>query len=378
MILIDISSTIHRMIHNAVKYANPPKINGKYVTSKYSSMILDNIIQELFQYKMQYEREYGEIVICFDDFTKKYWRNDVFHDYKIGRKIARDDNPINYPEVFQEVNTLSEQLVNNTPFKCVTVKKAEADDTMMILSRAFCESEKILILSPDKDLVAMQQGTNNVKQYSALTKKYLKAEDKYDSMEHWRLEHICLGDASDGVPKVVDHVDFTESFLAHLEQNNVPEKFHSPIAWKLGYKSSESDHPEFLERSFKQYLFDTFGVYQKNKKGESTGFLDVYEKVRFGSSTLKKAVDKLGIDGFLDSHPLYRHHYERNDTLVSESGIPKYLKDDILKAYNTADTTYNKEEFVKYLESKGLYTLTYDLNKVFKTQDTLSIENCGW
>ena len=42
-------------------------------------------------------------------------------------------------------------------------------------------------------------------------------------MDGWLLEHICLGDVADEVPKIVDHTEFSDNFIAYLQENDIEQ-----------------------------------------------------------------------------------------------------------------------------------------------------------
>lgn len=372
MILVDFSSIIHRMVFSSSKECKPKEQNGKYITEDYVGLTLDYILQELINIQLKHSAEFGEMVLLFDDWSKDYWRKDVYAGYKEHRASLRAATKINYKEVYVYINELVEHLVNNTPWRCVTVNKAEADDTILVLAREYSSIERILIYSPDKDFIQSQRNTENVSQYSPLTKKWLKPENKHDNMDHWVLEHCILGDSSDGVPKVVDHCEFSDSFIEHLIQCEVPDEYHEVHTFKYG------NNGQMLDTNGKQRVLTSFDIQKQNRKGEDIG-LDIYKDTRFGPSTLQKALDTHGsLDKFLDSHPLYREHYERNFQLVMEEGIPEYIWSDTLEQFNSAKLEYNKDIFEEYLLKNNLFNIKMELPKVFKNTDTISIENCGW
>jgi len=416
MILIDISSILHRMVFGSTKdSSNFTIIDGKYKTEDFIKLTLHYIISEIIDMQIKY-RNYGEVVLCFDDYKKEYWRRDVYPEYKLSRRTAqgKSENPVNYKEVYEYTNELFEQFMKNTPWKCVYVNKAEADDTILILAKEFHQQE-VLILSPDKDFLQAQR-LPGIKQYSALTRKWLVPENKHDNMEHWIHEHVMLGDVSDGVPKVIDHTVFSEDFIKHLTELNKPTLVHE-------FKKLTMDE--------KREVLSTYTVQAVNRKGQEIG-LDIYETKGFGSSNLEKIAsgewkksqlvndlkeqkktliaqgklteDKVlkkeirakskilteeingivavpnenNLEEFLDSHPLYREHYERNFTLVMEEGIPDYIRANIMLEYNSADVTYNEKEFNDYLDSVGLHTIKSKLPQVFQSTTTIDITNCGW
>lgn len=375
MILVDFSSILHRKVATAAFDAKPKIINGKFRTSDFSSLMLHYILQDLIDISTSYKHEFGDMVLVMDDWSKQYWRKDVYSDYKSNRTKARTESNINFKEVFEITNELVEILEKFTPWKCITVPKAEADDVILVLARYYNNREKILIHSPDKDLIQAQSNNETVYQYSPLTMKWLVPENKHDSMEHWLLEHILFGDATDNVPKITEHCEFSINFLEHLAKFDIDEKFKNVLHFKYGYE--ENNNIIKLDKSIKHNILSTFNIYKKNRKGEST-ILDVYKDVRFGPAGLQKCIQEHGsLDKFLDSNALYRKHYERNKILVLEDGIPDYIRIDSIQAYIDASTNTNRDELEKYLDLNNLNIIKQEFSKILPVIE-LTAENCGW
>lgn len=367
MILVDISSIFHRMIFSSVKLANPPKENEQFVTSEFVNLTKHMILDELINIEREHKLKYGEMVICLDSSKNGYWRKDVHVGYKSKRKAAREKSEINFGEVFEHINDLTDQLIQNIPWKVVALDRAEADDIILVLSREFNEFENILIHSPDKDMLQAQRDTTSVYQYSSLTRKWLVPETKNDNMDDWILEHVCLGDVADEVPKVVDHTEFSVNFLKYLSDTGIQE------TTPFGFRNSD------VSDNIKVSLIQNYDIFKTDRKGVSTGEKDIYKKIPFGPAALKKALTKYGsLDNWLDSHPLYRKHYDRNFTLVMEEGIPKNIWDNILVQFSTAKTDYNNTEFVQYLGENHLRALALELPNVFKLNRDLTAADFGW
>lgn len=357
------------MVHTSVKHMKPSKDeSNQYITSEFSGMMLDCIMRELFSIKQEHSGKFGEVILCLDNKTKDgYWRNDVYPQYKANRKNAKDVSEVNFQEVFSYTNKLIEQIEKNLPWKVVSVAKAEADDIMLVLAREYSRYEKILIHSPDKDMIQAQRDTENVYQYSSLTKKWLVAEHKSDDMDQWITEHVVLGDASDGVPRIIDGTVFSESFKKYLSDNN--HEITTPIEFR------ESSIPD--EEKIK--LITEFDVYIYNRKKENTGVKDIYLKERFGPSTLKKAILEAGsLDEWLDSHPSYRDNYNRNFVLVMEEGIPVDIWNQCILFHKTAIIDYNSKEFENYLSENNLGSLLMELPNHFKLNRSLTADDFGW
>ena len=366
MILVDFSSIIHRMIHTSIANIKPSKTDGKFNTSEFVGLMKYYIFQELFAIKQEHGPNFGDIVICLDKSSNGYWRKDVYPGYKASRKKGREESEIDFGEVFVEIDSLIEQIKNNLPWKVIEVPKAEADDIMLVLAKEYSKYEKVLIHSPDKDMIQAQRD-QNVYQYSALTKKWIVPENKHDHMEHWITEHVCLGDAGDEVPKVVDHTEFSKAFIDFMTEAGY--NISTPMDFKAATISNEE----------KRRLLEDFDVYKLNRKKESTGVKDIYKDIKFGPATLQKELAKHGsLDAWLDSHPLYRPHYERNYKLVMSEGIPSDIWNEILVQYKQAACTYNDRSFEEYLKKNELKSILMELPNHFKIQRELTAEDFGW
>jgi 5'-3' exonuclease len=367
MILVDLSSTIHRKVHTAVKNAKPTMLNGKYITKEFIDLVKYYILQDLFELHQLHHKKFGEIVITLDNKSSDgYWREDVYALYKSNRVNAKDESDVIFSEIFAEINILIEEMRKNLPWKVVDVRRAEADDIMLVLAKVMNPNELILIHSPDKDMIQAQRNTDNVYQYSALTQKWLVPENKNDDMSAWIQEHVCLGDKSDGVPKVVDFTEFSDSFLEYMRSKDIH------VTTTTRFKSE-------LTIEEKRSLIDNFNVFKLNRKKESTGVLDIYKDMRFGPAALIKAIKENGsLDDWLDTHPSYRPNYDRNFKLVMEEGIPVDIYNEILVNFKEAETKYNKPEFEDYLIKNNLKSISLDLGTIFKSNQKLCAADFGW
>jgi 5'-3' exonuclease len=355
------------MIYSSVKSIKPNKEDGLFLTSEFISTTIKFILKELFEIQTKHTEKFGDMVICLDNYADGYWRRDYYAGYKMNRKSGRDKSEVNFDEVFSEINKLTEQILLNLPWKVVDVSRCEADDIILVLSREYNKFEKILIHSPDKDFIQAQRDTNNVFQYSALTKQWLVAEAKADDMNDWIQAHVCLGDESDGVPRVNDRTVFSENFILYLK--NAGHNIETVVEFKESSLSTKT----------KRSLLSDYDVWLLNKKLENTGIKDVYFKPRFGPTTLKKEIAKLGsLDAWLDSHPLYRENYKRNFILVMEEGIPSNYWTECIIAYKKAEKDYNINQFEEYLKNNNLNSVILELSSVFKLDRGLTADDFGW
>jgi 5'-3' exonuclease len=254
------------------------------------------------------------------------------------------------------------------PWKCVTAPRAEADDSILVLARIYGQNEKILIYSADKDMIQAQYKNPNVFQYSHQTKKWLEPEDKYDNMEHWFLEHQCLGDASDNIFHIMTKTEFSENFIKHLEDLGIKDTHPVPFR----------ENKEQIDE--KKSALSSFKKYKKPKVTDIGPVLDIYKDIRFGPSTLNKTIEKFGsLEKLLNSNKLIRENYELNYKLVMEEGIPEFIWTSVNNEFINASKKYNAEMFDKYLDDLGLFQCKMESHNIFATHnEELSIYNCGW
>lgn len=164
-------------------------------------------------YKKKYGKDYGEMVICCDG--RKYWRKDFFEFYKGMRKSNREKSNLDWKLIFDTLSEMRTDLVTNFPYRVIHVERAEADDIIAVMCKYLQEnqliqqglveeSQKILILSSDKDFKQLQL-LPNVKQWSPMQKKYITATQR--EIIEYKIEHIVKGDAGDGVPNIFSKDD---------------------------------------------------------------------------------------------------------------------------------------------------------------------------
>lgn len=162
-------------------------------------MVLNSI--RLYRSKF---KEFGDLVICCDD--KNYWRKDVFPYYKAHRKGDREKSDLDWSLIFESLNKIRDELKETFPYRVLQVERAEADDIIGVLCKRFgttlnnADSEKILVLSGDKDFGQLQKYAN-VEQFSPITKKWIRISNP----DKFLKEHILKGDRGDGVPNFLSN-----------------------------------------------------------------------------------------------------------------------------------------------------------------------------
>jgi hypothetical protein len=184
------------------------------------NLIRHMVLNSIRMYNVKFKAEYGDLVICADD--KKYWRKDLFPYYKAARKKSREDSPYDWNLIFETLNRVRDEIRENFPYKVIQIDKTEADDIIGTICINYgvelrnSQSEKILILSSDKDFMQLQKFAN-VDQYSPMAKKFLKTSEPIKFLK----EHILKGDRGDGIPNILSSDD---TFITEARQKPVTEK----------------------------------------------------------------------------------------------------------------------------------------------------------
>jgi hypothetical protein len=185
----------------------------KGTESEVKNLIRHVTLSTLKSYKKKYGKEYGQLVICCDG--RKYWRKEYFEHYKASRKKSRDASHLDWKLIFDTLSEMREDLAKYLPYKVIHVDRAEADDVIAVLTKwvqdnelvtegLVEESQKVLILSSDKDFKQLQLYPN-VKQWSPMQKKYITATKQ--EIRDFMVEHIVKGDSGDGVPNILSKDD---------------------------------------------------------------------------------------------------------------------------------------------------------------------------
>lgn len=189
------------------------------------SLFRHMVINSLRGYRTKF-KEYGEMVIACDD--KNFWRRQIFPYYKANRKKARDKSELDWTSIFEYFGKLKAEIKENFPYRMIQIDTAEADDIIATLIEHFGSdmSEKIMILSGDKDFIQLHKYPN-VKQYDPVRKKMIHNDDP----NRYLFEHILKGDAGDGVPNILSDDDtfVTDKRQKPMTQKKIDEFFYDKM-----------------------------------------------------------------------------------------------------------------------------------------------------
>ena len=172
----------------------------KQVDKLDENILRHTVLNTYRMYRSMFKDEYGELVICHD--SSNCWRKDLFEYYKQNRKTKQDESNVDWKSIYDTLHKIRSEIEDNFPYKNIKVERAEADDIIAILCKEYSSTEKILILSNDKDFKQLQK-FENVKQYSSIKKDYLECDDP----SLFLVDHIIRGDASDGIPNILSDDD---------------------------------------------------------------------------------------------------------------------------------------------------------------------------
>ena len=210
-------------------------LNINNTTEVDEDMVRHMILNSVRMYRSMFKEKYGEVVLTYD--SRHYWRRDIFPQYKMNRKKGREKDNLNWNNIFEVLNKIKAEFKDNLPYKFLEVYGAEADDIIGILCKKY-PTEKIMIISGDKDFIQLQKYVN-VSQYSPITKKHINGHNPNTYIK----EHILKGDTSDGIPNVLspDH-----TFTDGLRQRPLSKK--KIEAWS----KSETDMNDEVKRNFQR------------------------------------------------------------------------------------------------------------------------------
>lgn len=245
-------------------------------------MVRHMILNSVRMYRTMFNEDYGEIVLAYD--SRAYWRKEIFPQYKSNRRKNREEDDKDWDSIFDVLNNIKEEIKEFLPYKVVEVYGAEADDVIATLCKHY-QSEKIMIVSGDKDFIQLQK-YDNVKQYSPITKKLVDGVDPKVYIK----EHVLKGDKSDGVPNVLspDH-----TFTDELRQRPLTsKKLESILAQDIDELDDEikrnyqrNDKLINLDNIPKTLESEILNSFNEASYGDRSGLLNYFIEKRLTSLT---------------------------------------------------------------------------------------------
>ena len=250
---------------NQVAIANLMEQIGSSKTPVDESLVRHMILNTIRTYVKKFKESHGpEVIIACDN--KKYWRRDIFPNYKSNRKKARESSGHDWTSIFDCLGKIKQELKDHSPYKVIDVDTAEADDIIAVLAIKYSPSQKVMILSSDKDFAQLQKFPN-VEQYSPILTKMLK-----EPLPTLQLKQLIIrGDKGDGIPNILTKDDV---FVEGGRQKPITEA--KIINW-LNQDPSEFCNDEML-RNFKrnEMLIDLTQIPETLKQS----IIDSYESTK--------------------------------------------------------------------------------------------------
>jgi len=200
--------------YNQVAISNLMEQIGSSKTQVEEGLVRHMILNTIRTYVKKFKESHGpEVILACDN--KNYWRREIFPHYKASRKKAREASGHDWNSIFECLNSIKEELKQNSPYKVVEVHTCEADDVIATLVMNRAANEKIMILSSDKDFAQLQKFPN-VEQYSPILKKFIK-----EPLPSAQLKQLVIrGDKGDGIPNILSADDV---FVAGGRQKPITE-----------------------------------------------------------------------------------------------------------------------------------------------------------
>jgi hypothetical protein len=199
---------------NQVAISNLMEQIGSSKTAVEESLVRHMILNSLRTYVKKFRDSHGpEVIIACDN--KKYWRRDIFPHYKASRKKMREASGHDWVTIFECLSKIKQELKDHSPYKVIDVDSCEADDVIAVLATKYSATQKVMILSSDKDFAQLQKFPN-VEQYSPILKKFIR-----EPLPAAQLKQLIIrGDKGDGIPNILSADD---CFITATRQKPITE-----------------------------------------------------------------------------------------------------------------------------------------------------------
>ena len=283
MIIIDYSQTVISNIMAELNMAKEKKLEV--------NLIRHMVLNTIRSYVTKFKEEYGpDIVIACD--SRKYWRKDVFPNYKANRKKARQDSGLDWNLIFDTINLLKSEIKDHLPYQLVEIEGAEADDVIACYVQWLKnENEKVLIISADHDFMQLHK-FNNVYQWSPTKNDFVTCKvDPKDKL----FEHIIKGDKGDGVPNVLSDDD---TIVDGRRQKPIQTKKLN--AWKIDPTSMPHDSAFITNFERNQTLIDLSKIPDDIKDKIQSVFLNKTLQTENAKEKIKKYFQQHNLNNMIE------------------------------------------------------------------------------
>lgn len=251
--------------YNQVAIANLMEQIGSSKTAVDETLVRHMILNTLRTYVKKFKESHGpEVIIACDN--REYWRRGIFTHYKANRKKTRESSGHDWKAIFACLSTIKSELKDFSPYKVVDVDTCEADDIIAILSMKYSPTQKIMILSSDKDFAQLQKYPN-IQQYSPILKKFIK--EPFPAAQLKQL--IIRGDKGDGIPNILSPDDV---FVSGGRQKSITEV-------KVSNWMNQEPKEFCNEDMFRNYCRnETLIDFAKIPENVAVNILDIYDNTK--------------------------------------------------------------------------------------------------
>lgn len=215
MILVDSSIDIHGTVFANMEFFDLTKQNTMDEEGDQYNIFVHLFLNQLLKrIKFFKAGSNNRIVLAIDS---KSWRKDYFESVKEkyfdgyyktkevtdeGYKAHREKSQnIDWKKIYAMMDEIIDVLNTCSDVLVLKVDTAEADDIVGALTLKFGDSEKITIISGDKDFKQLLKNPN-VKLFDGRKGMYLEVDDANLFLKH----HIIMGDKADEVPAIIERV----------------------------------------------------------------------------------------------------------------------------------------------------------------------------
>ena len=240
------------------------------------TLVRHMILNTIRTYVKKYKDSHGpEVIIACDN--RHYWRREIFPFYKASRKKNREASGHDWSSIFECLGKIKQELKDYSPYKVLDIDTCEADDIIAVLAMKYSSTQKIMILSSDKDFAQLQKFPN-VEQYSPILKKTIK-----EPLPAAQLKQLIIrGDKGDGIPNIlspdnciVDGVRqkaITEAKIINW-MNQSPEEFCNEEMMRNFKRNEMLIDLTMIPESLKLTILDTYETAKGKNKQEFMNYM---------------------------------------------------------------------------------------------------------
>ena len=263
-------------------------------------IIRNGTLSMLRSYKRKFRDYSGQMVVACDG--SRYWRYDIFPEYKASRKEKRKDDDMPWDVIKPCIDQLIDELSDVMPYKFIRHHAAEADDVCAIIVEDVVNKtpitigleetvDAVLLVNKDKDVQQLLKHPN-VRMHSPYTQKFVTCE--HQPKEFLR-RLILTGDSGDGIPNIFSPID---AFVTKTRQSAATEKRMQPFLLAENMLDV-ADTDAIKNRLIMNTRLISFGAIPKNIRKE---VVDMYhEPIKGSKMKLYSYLVKNGCDMLSDN-----------------------------------------------------------------------------